>query len=330
MAMSFGCRCVVLCVVALAGFLGSGCSTNPATGKSTFALQSWGWERQVAAEAGPQFTEEFGGPVPDEQVQGYVRNIGERLTRAALEQAYTEVPELEWEYTVLDSAVLNAFALPGGKVYISRGLAEKFENEAQLAGVLGHEVGHVMARHGNQRISKQVLFNVGLAAGAVAVGVADDDSVVSQYGRYAIPALAIGGNVVMLSYGRDEELEADALGISYMVANGYDPAGQRQVMEILGAASAGAARPPEWLSTHPASETRIRRIDEMLRGEYAYTQNSPEYGLFPERYRQRMLARLASLPPARHGASQGAALDGAGPMLWCAHCREEAALVSAR
>jgi predicted Zn-dependent protease len=170
-------------------------------------------------------------------------------------------------------------------------------------------------------------MNVLLAGLAVGVGVAGEDTAVRQYGQYAVPALAVGGNVVMLSYGRNEELEADKLGIQYMVANGYDPKGQRQVMEVLGAASAGGARPPEWLSTHPASDTRISRINEMLKGEYAYTQGTSEFGLYPERYQRRMLARLADLPPAAHG-SESAMIDLDQPMLWCAHCAEDAKLAA--
>ena len=307
-----GCRaaCLLLSIV-VACVLG-GCSTNPATGKSSLLYMSWAEERSLAAEAGPQFTDEYGGEVPDAATRAYVAEIGEKLTRVALEQAYADVPELDWDYTLLDSAVLNAFALPGGKVYLSRGLAEKLSNEAQLAGVMGHEVGHVMARHGNQRVG---------------VGLSDSDLSIRQYGQYAVPALAVGGNVVMLSYGRDEELEADGLGIQYMVANGYDPKGQRQVMEVLGAASAGGSRPPEWLSTHPASETRINRINEMLQGEYAYTQGTSEYGLYPDRYKRRMLDRLAALPPATHG-SESAMFDLGQPVLWCAHCAEDARLAA--
>lgn len=322
-----GCRaaCLLLSIV-VACVLG-GCSTNPATGKSSLLYMSWAEERSLAAEAGPQFTDEYGGEVPDAATRAYVAEIGEKLTRVALEQAYADVPELDWDYTLLDSAVLNAFALPGGKVYLSRGLAEKLSNEAQLAGVMGHEVGHVMARHGNQRMSKQIGMNLILAGLAVGVGLSDSDSSIRQYGQYAVPALAVGGNVVMLSYGRDEELEADGLGIQYMVANGYDPKGQRQVMEVLGAASAGGSRPPEWLSTHPASETRINRINEMLQGEYAYTQGTSEYGLYPDRYKRRMLDRLAALPPASHG-SESAMFDLDQPVLWCAHCAEDARLAA--
>ncbi len=299
----------------------TGCSTNPATGKRSFTLQTWDWERSIALSAGPQFTEEFGGETPDATTQTYVDEIGARLTRSALQQAHANVPELDWEYTLLDSAVLNAFALPGGKVYITRGLADKLENEAQLAGILGHEIGHVLARHGNQRISKQIGMNVALAGLAIGVGLADEESSIRKYGQYGVPALAVGGNVVMLSYGRDEELEADRLGISYMVANGYDPVGQRQVMEILGRGAQGQ-RPPEWLSTHPASETRVRRINAMLKDKYAYTQNSRDYGLFPERYRTRMLSRLAALPAPRQARADS--FDLAQPVTWCAHCAEEA------
>ena len=320
-------RALALILTALVGLGLTGCSTNPATGKRSFMLQSWEWERSIALSAGPQFTKEFGGETPDAITQAYVEEIGAKLTRSALQQAYAEVPELDWDYTLLDSAVLNAFALPGGKVYISRGLADKLENEAQLAGVLGHEVGHVMARHGNQRISKQIGMNLALAGLAIGVGLSDEDSDFRKYGQYAVPALTVGGNVVMLSYGRDEELEADRLGISYMVANGYDPVGQRQVMEILGRGAKGQ-RPPEWLSTHPASETRVRRIDEMLKGKYAYTQNNPDFGLFPERYRTRMLSRLAALPAPRQ-ARAVETFDLADPMTWCGTCTEGAMLADA-
>ncbi len=299
----------------------SGCVTNPATGQTSFAIHSWDWERKTALEAGPQFTAEFGGKVPSEAAQAYVDEIGRKLTTSALDQAYAEVPPLEWEYILLDSSVLNAFALPGGKVYVSRGLAEKLNNEAQLAGVIGHEIGHVLARHGNQRITAQTGLNAGVAVLAVAVGFSDEDSEFRKYGQIGVPALAFGGNVVLLKYGREEELEADMLGIQYMVANGYDPAGQRQVMEILGAASGGGAR-SEWASTHPASETRISRINAMLRGKFAFTQNNPEYGLFQTRYRERMLDPLKKLPAATHPKSESAFRfeDAA---TWCVHCSSE-------
>lgn len=303
----------------------AGCTTNPATGERNLLALSWAQERALAAEAAPQFTDEYGGQTPDAPAQAYVDEVGAKLTRSALEQAHAEVPDLDWDYTLLDSGVINAFALPGGKVFISRGLAVQLQNEAQLAGVIGHEIGHVMARHGNQRMTQQLGMNLALSGLAIGVGLADENSQVARYGQYAVPALSVGGNLVMLSYGRDEELEADRLGIQYMAANGYDPAGQRQVMEIL-QREAGGARPPEWLSTHPASETRIARINDMLKGQYAYTQGNSDYKLLPDPYKRRMLDRLAKLPPPAQQSA--AAFDLANPVTWCAHCAEEAALAA--
>lgn len=306
--------CVLGCVAASPVFF-SGCSVNPATGERAFTLLSWEDERRLGSEAAPQFTQEFGGEVPDTALQRYVDGIGHSMA-ATVEPG---VPELDWEFTLLDSDVVNAFALPGGKVFITRGLASRFENEAQLAGVLGHEIGHVTARHGNQRISKQIGFNVLLAGLAIGVGVSEEDSTFRRAGEIGLPALAIGGNVVLLSYGRNEEIEADYLGMRYMSNAGYDPRGQLQVMEILSEAAAGP-RPPEFLSTHPHPETRIDRIRELLAGEFAHTQNNPDYGLFEDRYRTQFLGRLSALPPSAHSPAVRVAFSQDDPATWCAHC----------
>lgn len=273
----------------------------------------------MGVEAAPSMTNEFGGETPDAEAQQYVDEVGNRLIQGIEEG----VPELPWEFTLLDSGVINAFALPGGQVYLSRGLADKLSSEAEMAGVIGHEIGHVTARHGNQRISKQMGFNGLMVVSAIIVGVADEDSDIRKYGQIGIPALAIGGNVVLLKYGRDEELEADMLGMRYMARAGYNPIGQRLVMEVLQAAS-GPRSQPEWLSTHPESETRIKRINELLQTEYAYTQNSPDYVMNEDAYERRMLARLNRLGPPAHGAQSVSLLDT--PVLWCSHCREELAL----
>lgn len=313
--------CVLLGVLTLV----TGCTTNPATGKRSFTLLSWEEERQMGAEAAPQFTEQFGGEVPNQQLQGYVSGIGLRMTEVVEEG----VPDLQWEFTLLNTGVINAFALPGGKVFFTRGLAERLDNEAQMAGVIGHEIGHVTARHGNQRISKQIGFNIAITGAAIAVGVADEDSDVRKYGQYAVPAMAIGGNVVLLRYGRQEELEADRLGMRYMSRVGYDPVAQRQVMEILEAASAGP-RPPEFLSTHPYPESRIEQINKLLKTQYAATQDNPDYQLYAGRYQQQFLAVIKKLP-APPQAEQGAAgfedptIALGDPVTWCAHCAAERA-----
>jgi len=306
-------RTIPVIFIAIAGLLAA-CTVNPATGRRSFTLLTWDEEKQLGAEAAPQFTEQFGGEIVNAEINAYIDGVGTHLA----EMVEAGVPALEWEFTLLDSDVINAFALPGGKIFITRGLATKLENEAQIAGVLGHEIGHVTARHGNQRISKDLVFNAGLAAGAIAVGMADEDSDFRKYGEVAVPALAIGGNVVLLKYGRDQELEADALGMRYMTRCRYDPRGQLQVMQIL-AREAGTGRQLEFFSTHPHPESRIDRIRDLLAGEYAHTQGNPEYKLYEDRYRQQFLSQL--------GAAESA--DGPGdfvlvlPSTWCAHCGAE-------
>ncbi len=315
-------RLIVLVILgALCGAVGTGCAVNPATGRTIVVLNSWEKEIAMGLEAAPSMTSEFGGEVPDNEARLYVDEVGKRLLMGIEEG----VPDLPWEFTLLDSSVINAFALPGGQVFLSRGLADKLTSEAEMAGVIGHEIGHVTARHGNQRITKQIGFNVAMGAVALVVGASDEDSDIRKYGQIGVPALAFGGNVVLLSYGRNEELEADMLGVRYMSRAGYNPVGQRMVMEVLQAASKGGSRPPEWLSTHPESQTRISRINKLLSDEYAYTQNSPDYVMKEDEYQRRMLARLNRLGPPAHGPTTSVGmLDN--PSLWCAHCNPELAL----
>jgi predicted Zn-dependent protease len=299
---------LTLTALLLTGLAPVGCTTNPATGGRSLTLLSWDEEKAMGAEAAPAFTDEFGGPVSDETVQQYVDGVGQRLV-AQIEEG---VPDLEWEFTLLDSDVINAFALPGGKVFITRGLAQEFTSEAQLAGVLGHEIGHVTARHANQRISKQMGMNLILGGLAVGVGIADEDSDVRRYGQYAVPALAIGGNIVMLKYGRNEESQADELGVRYMARAGYHPAAQREVMQILaGAAGSSAGRPPEWLSTHPFPETRIEQLTGLINERYPNADTNPAFARGEQDYQRNMLARLRSLPPARHTGAMLTPAEGA-------------------
>jgi predicted Zn-dependent protease len=318
-------RLLLTAALASAAAVGpAGCGTVPATGQRAFMLMSWDDERNIGAQAAPEFTEQFGGKVQDTALQEYLEGVGMPMTMVV----EPGVPSLDWEFTLLDSEVVNAFALPGGKIFMTRGLAERLENEAQMAGVLGHEIGHVTARHGNQRMSKHLGFNLALAVGTVAWGVADEESF-QRYGQIGVPAVMVGGNLVLLKYGREEEIEADMLGMRYMSRVGYDPAAQADVMRILGGESAGG-RPPEWLSTHPYPETRIDRIGQLLRSEYAHTQGNPDYQTYERRYRDRFLTpladyvrRQAGAGPQRSPVAQAAfSLDN--PATWCGHCAAEA------
>ena len=144
------------------------CMTSPATGDRVFAFMDEEQEIRVGEEAEPQFLAEFGGELPSPEVVGYVRSMGQELA------SVSERTELPWTFHVLNSPVINAFALPGGKVFISRGLLEKMDNAAQLAGVLGHEVGHVTDLHMPQRMAQQM--GVGIAATALGVAGEASDS----------------------------------------------------------------------------------------------------------------------------------------------------------
>lgn len=269
-----------------------GCTTNPTTGRSQFNALSREEEISLGAQAMPGMLKEYGGKVARQDLQDYVAEIGKKMAA----QTEGESPTLPWEFTLLDSDVINAFALPGGKVFMSRGLAERMTNEAQLAGVLGHEIGHVTARHINDQMAREAGANIfaqiaGALAGEAGGAVAQAAPVVINY----------GGTAVLLKYGRDQETEADFLGMRYMSKVGYNPAAQRQVMEILAKASKAEGGPGgEFFATHPYPETRIKRINVLLAGEYASTQNNPAYSFREEEFKARFLSRLkAAFPEGR-------------------------------
>lgn len=276
----------------------SGCATSPATGESIFVAGiSPQQEAQLGAEAAPQLAQEYGGPVRDPALQAYVTEVGQKLVAQIDHDEYRNMP---WEFTLLDSDIINAFALPGGKTFITRGLASRMTNEAQLAGVMGHEIGHVTARHAAQRMAKQGLLVGTITAAAVVVGASGDEDV-QAIGQGLIPALSIGGQLVVLKYGRDEERQSDSLGMQYMAKAGYNPRGQLEVMQILRDASEGP-RQPTFLSSHPNPDERIDRIQGLLDSEFAYTQQRPdEYITGEERFQQRMLEPLRKLPPPQQG-----------------------------
>ena len=266
----------------------SGCTTNPATGQRQFNTLSDSEEITLGSEAEPQFLKEYGGEVPSPKLIAYVRDLGMRLAKSG------ERPDLPWSFHVVDSSVINAFALPGGKVFVSRGLLAKMTNEAQLAGVLGHECGHVTAQHIGQQMSRaQVVQGLGVVIGVI--GSQTNNRYLDVLGVGA----AAGGTVYLLKFGRDQELQADALGIRYMTRLGYNPIAQKQVMDILQNAS-GPGGAPEFLSTHPYPESRIARINEIIAKEYPNAAASTQFKFNPAEYKANVLDELARLPPAKH------------------------------
>jgi predicted Zn-dependent protease len=164
--------------------------------------------------------------------------------------------------------------------------------------VLGHEIGHVTAQHTSQRISQHLGLNLGLAVAGLALGMADPEGDVRQVGEIALPALAVGGNLVLLSFNRNEESESDYLGMRYMSRAGYNPRGQLEVMQILAEAGARSPRQLEWLATHPLPETRIREIERRLQSA-EFAEATATLPMHEERFQMEFLQMLERLPPPR-------------------------------
>lgn len=308
-------RVVLSLVAAAATFPLTACSTNEATGRTQLNFLSRQDEIQLGTQAAPELIASYGGEVPDAGATRYVETVGRRLA----EHTEADFPALPWEFTLLNSDVINAFALPGGKVFISRELASRFSNEAELAGVLGHEIGHVTAEHADRMVGTQLGLSVIAAGASILAGDSQSMQLASQ-------AVVTGAGVYALTFSRDQELEADELGMRYMVQAGYDPAGMLRVMEILAAASEGN-RQWEILSTHPEPESRIKAIRKRLKNRYASTQGNPEYQLHEARFQREFLDRLRRLPPAP--ASQASRFDLSAPETWCAHCAARGKLARA-
>jgi len=226
-----------------------GCARNPVTGKSELSLVSEAQEIQMG-QAGAKEVAQSIGFYNDAKIQSYVANIGKRMA------AVSERPNLPWEFHVVDDASVNAFAIPGGFIYITRGLMSSINTEAELATVLGHEIAHVTNRHSVQQISKSQLAQLGLGIGSIL------SSDIAKFGQLA----GAGLGLLFLKYGRDAENQADAGGFRYALGQNYDVREMPKVFETLGriSESGGGGRLPEWLATHPEPGNRIEHIEKML------------------------------------------------------------------
>ncbi len=270
----------------------TGCSTNPATGKLQLNTVSEAEEISLGTAAQGDFIQGNGGTVPSTRLTGYVTQLGHRLA------AVSERPQLPWEFHVLNTSQLNAFALPGGKVFITRGLLSRMTTEAQLAGVLGHEIGHVTAQHVSTRMTRSNLLQGAVVLLGAAAVVSDAD----WMRTLGVGASAAGG-VYLLKFGRDQESQSDELGVRYMTQLGYDPRGQIEVMEILKEAS-GGGHGSEFFATHPLPDTRIERLGEHLEDHYLDDIAAGAQRVGRDEFQRNVLDELARLGPPQAGDAQ--------------------------
>ncbi|MBF5046495.1 M48 family metalloprotease [Aggregicoccus sp. 17bor-14] len=234
-----------ICAVLLLTQVALSCVRNPATGKKQFSLVSESQEIQLGQQGAEEARQSI-GLYDDAKVQAYVAQLGKKLL------VHAQRPNLPWSFQVVDDPSVNAFALPGGPVFVTRGILTYMNSEAELAGVMGHEIGHITARHSANQLSKAEIAQVGLGVGSIFVPQ------VAQLG-------GAGLQLLFLKYGRDAETQADELGFGYMLQAGYDPRQMGDMfvtLQRVGEAAGGGL--PEWLSTHPDPGNRLQKTEQRV------------------------------------------------------------------
>jgi predicted Zn-dependent protease len=261
----------VILTLLVAVFIATGCATNPVTGKKELHLVSESQEISIGVENYIPSQQSQGGPyVVEPDLTRYVADIGKKLARVS------DRPDLPYEFVVLNNSVPNAWALPGGKIAVNRGLLTELNNEAELAAVIGHEIVHAAARHGAKSMERGILLSAGVAGVTMATGDKD-------YGQWAVGAATIGSQLIATRYGRSAELESDYYGMHYMAKAGYDPTAAINLQQTFVRLSQG--RESNWLeglfASHPPSQERVeanRRTAKELNqpgklGEQEYRQH---------------------------------------------------------
>ncbi|MEL6675283.1 MAG: M48 family metalloprotease [Bacteroidota bacterium] len=250
---------VFACLVAAAAFVMlPACVRNPVTGKKEVSFMSNQQEMALGAQSDPSIVASF-GLYDDPAIQKFIEEKGMAMAKLS------HRPELEWKFRILDSPVVNAFAVPGGYIYFTRGIMAHFNNEAEFAGVLGHEIGHVTARHSARQYTKQTLGQIGLIAGLI---------LSPDFREYAEQA-SQGMQLLFLKFSRDHESQSDALGVQYSTQAGYDAREMADFFHTLERLSANpnGERLPEFLSTHPDPANRFENVGKMAEEWQA----KPEY-----------------------------------------------------
>ena len=242
-------------VLILLAVFSLGCSRSVVTGKKEFIAISTEEEIAMGQQSGPEFEKEFGDKVPNDRLQEYLQSVGGRL-------ASVSDRAMPYEFSLLSSDTPNAFALPGGKIYVTVGLFKNMTNERQLAAVLGHEVVHVADKHSVKGLQRQMGAEILAELAGAAVG--------GEKAQTAEAAAKITTGMVNLKYDRGMESEADAYGVKYMVRAGYNPWGMVELLETLQSLSnSNPGLFGDLFATHPLTETRIKEARQIVQSQYA-------------------------------------------------------------
>ena len=236
-------------VIMITPLLLTGCAVNPLTGQEELMFYPVEDDVRLGANVAPEVERALGGRIDVPELQAYIDRVGQRLARVS------HHPEWEYHFLAVQDEMVNAMALPGGYIFITRGMLEKLTNESELAAILGHEITHVIARDTMNAISKQQSMAV-LVAAAV---VADTSAEMAYAGQ-------LTAQILSLSYSREDETEADSGGLTYMVRCGYSPEGMIQTMELLH--DIQKVRPIEFFSTHPLPENRLQTLRRRIKRRY--------------------------------------------------------------
>jgi metalloendopeptidase OMA1, mitochondrial len=250
----------------LISFLLSGCSTTPISDRKSFILIPMSQEIALGKQAYKSALKDQKDS-DNQHLNKLLRRVGERIAKVS------HLPQLDWEFRLIDSKDQNAFALPGGKVAIYTGMLEICKNEAGLATVLSHEIAHVIARHGAQRMSQQLVLTGALMGASLSLKNNTQRNII-------MGALGLGVLYgITLPFSRGDEAEADQIGLIYMAKAGYDPEEAIRFWKRFSIAK-GKQGPPEWASTHPADRTRVSGLNSYLsRAKFKYRNTKLKYGL---------------------------------------------------
>ena len=262
----------MILILSLALYLCAGCSVNPITGKPELMLVTESQDLEIGLKYSPEIEKQLGGKINDASLQAYIDNVGQKIA------VVCHRPEWEYHFTALEDESVNAFALPGGYVYITKGLLINLKSEAQLAAIFGHETVHIVARDTANMMSNQIGMNLLLSA------------VTSEETSETVMTVAnLTKQIIALRYSRKDEYEADIGGLDYMVKAGYDPRGMVETMQML--QEQQKVRPIEFLTTHPSPENRIGYLKDKIQTQYS---NFTDNRVGKEDYQRNVLSRITN------------------------------------